>query len=249
MSIQIWWGAEFSLYLAAEFDWEAVNPKILEQAINISSIGWDKKPNPHYLAKFDVKLTLTKHHSLVPWDGAQSRKTPEGILIDSAYQPEKYTLTLEKGFFQHHVSPTILHNTHLHVNMLFGLCLINPHIRLWTSGYLPTRKWYHMMGSLNGLSLFQGTYFSVAELQCHIILFNSNYDSKQYYQFNVDQGLQDIGLAEYQEQVQIEAATKGYLNHQAVRFQVWNCIQSLELKAECVLRELFIACYLFVNYY
>lgn len=87
------------MYLAAEFDWEVVNPKTLEQAINITSIGWDKKPNPHYLAKFDVKLTLTKRHVLVPWDGAQSKKTPEGILMDSAYQPEKYTLTLEKGAF------------------------------------------------------------------------------------------------------------------------------------------------------
>lgn len=66
MSIQIWWGAEFSLYLAAEFDWEVMNPKILDQALNITRSGWDKKPNPHYLATFDLKLTFTKRHILIP---------------------------------------------------------------------------------------------------------------------------------------------------------------------------------------
>ena len=60
--------------------------------------------------------------------------------------------------------------------------------------------------------------------------FNSNYGSKRYYRFNVDQGLQDVGLAEYQEQGLIEAATEGYLNHQVVRFQVRDCIQNLESK-------------------
>lgn len=57
-----------------------------------------------------------------------------------------------------------------------------------------------------------------------------HYDSKQYFQFNVDQGLQDVGLAEHQEQGLIEAATEGYLDHQAVRFQVRDCIQNLESK-------------------
>lgn len=46
----------------------------------------------------------------------------------------------------------------------------------------------------------------------------------------MDQGLQDVGLAEYQEQGLIEAATEGYLNHQVVRFQVRDCIQNLESK-------------------
>ena len=138
MSIQIWWGAEFSLYLAAEFDWEAVNPKTLEQAINITSIGWDKKPNPHYLAKFDVKLTLTKRHVLVPWDGAQSRKTPEGILMDSAYQAEKYTLTLEKGVFP---TPCVANNpTQYPFTYKYALLLIfdkspYPSLDKWVPAY------------------------------------------------------------------------------------------------------------------
>ena len=63
-----------------------------------------------------------------------------------------------------------------------------------------------------------------------IAKWRESYDSKRYFRFNVDQGLQDVRLAEYQEQGLIEAATEGYLNHQAVRFQVRDCIQNLELK-------------------
>ena len=63
-----------------------------------------------------------------------------------------------------------------------------------------------------------------------IAKWRQHYDSKQYFWFNVDQGLQDVGLAEYQEQGLIEAATEGYLDHQAVRFQVRDCIQNLESK-------------------
>lgn len=63
-----------------------------------------------------------------------------------------------------------------------------------------------------------------------IAKWRQHYDGKRYFRFNVAQGLQDVGLAEYQEQGRIEAATEGYLDHQAVRFQVRNCIQNLESK-------------------
>ena len=35
----------------------------------------------------------------MPWDGAQSQKSPKGILRDSAYQPKTYAICLEKGVF------------------------------------------------------------------------------------------------------------------------------------------------------
>jgi hypothetical protein len=57
-----------------------------------------------------------------------------------------------------------------------------------------------------------------------------HFDEKRYFRFNVDQGLQNIGLAEYQEQGAIEAATDGYLDHQAQKFRVRDCIQNLKLK-------------------
>lgn len=57
-----------------------------------------------------------------------------------------------------------------------------------------------------------------------------HYRSKRYFRFNVEQGLQEVGLAEYQEQGRIEAATEGYLDHQTVEFQLRDCIQNLGLK-------------------
>jgi hypothetical protein len=44
-----------------------------------------------------------------------------------------------------------------------------------------------------------------------------HYDEKRYFRFNVNQGLQDVGLAEYKEQGRIEATTDEYLRHQAQR--------------------------------
>lgn len=57
-----------------------------------------------------------------------------------------------------------------------------------------------------------------------------HFDEKRYFRFNVDQGLQNVGLAEYQEQGAIEAATDGYLDHQGQEFWVRDCIQNLKLK-------------------
>ena len=57
-----------------------------------------------------------------------------------------------------------------------------------------------------------------------------HFDEKRYFRFNVDQGLQDIGLDEYQKKGAIEAATVGYLTRTAQKFQVRDCIQNLRLK-------------------
>lgn len=57
-----------------------------------------------------------------------------------------------------------------------------------------------------------------------------HFDEKRYFRFNVDQGLQNVGLAEYQEQGAIEAATYGYLDHQGQESRVRDCIQNLKLK-------------------
>ncbi|PYH40038.1 phospholipase, patatin family protein, partial [Aspergillus saccharolyticus JOP 1030-1] len=57
-----------------------------------------------------------------------------------------------------------------------------------------------------------------------------HYNSKRYFRFNVEQGLQEVGLAEYQDQGLIEAATQGYLDHQTVDFRVRDCIENLESK-------------------
>ncbi|KAI9776224.1 MAG: hypothetical protein M1816_005406, partial [Peltula sp. TS41687] len=57
-----------------------------------------------------------------------------------------------------------------------------------------------------------------------------HFDENRYFRFNVDQGLQGIGLAEYKEQGTIEAATREYLRHQNQKFRVRDCIQNLRQK-------------------
>ncbi|KAF1970199.1 hypothetical protein BU23DRAFT_601125 [Bimuria novae-zelandiae CBS 107.79] len=50
-----------------------------------------------------------------------------------------------------------------------------------------------------------------------------HFDEKPYFRFNVEQGLQDIGLEEYKKKGAIEAASEGYLAHMAQKF--WNLKQ------------------------
>lgn len=57
-----------------------------------------------------------------------------------------------------------------------------------------------------------------------------HFDQKRYFRFNVHQGLQSVGLAEYREQGAIEAATIDYLGDQEERFRVRDCVRNLKLK-------------------
>lgn len=64
-----------------------------------------------------------------------------------------------------------------------------------------------------------------------------HFDEKRYYRFNVEQGLQDIGLNEYKKKGSIEAATEGYLTHMAQKFRVRDCIQNLRLKQSVYIED------------
>jgi hypothetical protein len=57
-----------------------------------------------------------------------------------------------------------------------------------------------------------------------------HFDKNRYFRFNVDQGLQNIGLDEFKMNGAIKAATEGYLTHVAQRHRVRDCIQNLRLK-------------------
>ena len=63
-----------------------------------------------------------------------------------------------------------------------------------------------------------------------IAKWRQHFDEKRYFRLNVEQGLQSVGLAEYQQQGAIKAATENYLNHQAQKFRVRNCVQNLKDK-------------------
>lgn len=57
-----------------------------------------------------------------------------------------------------------------------------------------------------------------------------HFDEKRYFRFNVHQGLQDVGLAECQQQGAIEAATDEYLDDQEQRSRLRDCVLNLKQK-------------------
>ncbi|KAF2135141.1 uncharacterized protein K452DRAFT_239881 [Aplosporella prunicola CBS 121167] len=57
-----------------------------------------------------------------------------------------------------------------------------------------------------------------------------HFDQKRYFRFNVQQGLQDIGLEEYEKQGAIEAATDAYLSEIAQKFSLRDCASNLKQK-------------------
>jgi hypothetical protein len=65
-----------------------------------------------------------------------------------------------------------------------------------------------------------------------------HFDKKRFFRFNVEQGLQDVGLAEYQQRGLIEAATQEYVGHQNQKFRVRDCVENLKQK-QCVYLEEF----------
>ena len=55
-------------------------------------------------------------------------------------------------------------------------------------------------------------------------------DDKRYFRFNVQQGLQNVGLDENEKRGTMDAATEAYLRHQEQKFRVRDCIQNMKLK-------------------
>jgi predicted acylesterase/phospholipase RssA len=57
-----------------------------------------------------------------------------------------------------------------------------------------------------------------------------HFDESRYFRFNVEQGLQNIGLDECNNKGVIESATESYLTHTTLKLRVRDCIHNLRLK-------------------
>ncbi|KAI9654122.1 MAG: hypothetical protein M1829_000976 [Trizodia sp. TS-e1964] len=55
-------------------------------------------------------------------------------------------------------------------------------------------------------------------------------DQNRFFRYNVDQGLQNVGLEEYRRQPEIEAATQNYLINQTQKFSLRDCAQNIGSK-------------------
>ncbi|KAK4919928.1 hypothetical protein LTR49_012526 [Elasticomyces elasticus] len=62
-------------------------------------------------------------------------------------------------------------------------------------------------------------------------------DNGRFFRFNVDQGLQNVGLADYQQEGRIDASTTTYLNHQMQLSRVRDCVKRLVLKQSVFTNE------------
>jgi predicted acylesterase/phospholipase RssA len=64
-----------------------------------------------------------------------------------------------------------------------------------------------------------------------------HFDQNRYFRLNVEQGLQEVGLAEYKEQGRIETATNQYLDDQQQIFRVRDCVKNLKEKQSVYLED------------
>ena len=60
-----------------------------------------------------------------------------------------------------------------------------------------------------------------------IARWRGHFDENRYFRFNVEDGLQNVGLAEYKEQGRIEEATDQYLDHTVRISRIRDCVENL----------------------
>lgn len=63
------------------------------------------------------------------------------------------------------------------------------------------------------------------------------YEGKRYFRFNVQQGLQGVGLEEYKQEALIDAATAEYMDAHETKSAAQECAMNLKQK-QCMLTEL-----------
>lgn len=93
--------AELLLWIAAEFEWKLQNIESLDQNVDLKNVIDDARKNhPRLVGRFTIELTLSKRCFPRLRQSVQGRKCNESLLIDDAFLPKTYTITLEKGFFK-----------------------------------------------------------------------------------------------------------------------------------------------------
>lgn len=90
---------ELIVLVAAEFEWENLGLKALDQIIinNTNSNSSDTSSKDlAWIIQFDMRLTLTKRRVPLPDDPENRRKLNEYWLKEDAFMPQTYTVHLDK---------------------------------------------------------------------------------------------------------------------------------------------------------
>ncbi len=86
------------------------------------------------------------------------------------------------------------------------------------------------MDTLKGIAIETERTADSSQLETEI------FQKKRYFRYNVAQGLQSVGLEEYQKQPEIETVSLTYLTAQEQKFSVRDCARNLRAK-QCVFVE------------
>ncbi|KAG9235350.1 acyl transferase/acyl hydrolase/lysophospholipase [Amylocarpus encephaloides] len=70
-----------------------------------------------------------------------------------------------------------------------------------------------------------------------IVKWRKHFDENRYFRFNVDQGLQSVGLDEYKQHGVMESVTERYLVNQVQKNRMRDCIKNLRLKESVYIVE------------
>ncbi|KAK5219249.1 hypothetical protein LTR72_008431 [Exophiala xenobiotica] len=92
------------------------------------------------------------------------------------------------------------------------------------------------------LSFFTKTLLGItteteATAEKFVLRWRQPYDQARYFRLNVEQGLQDVGLAEYKEQGRIEVATDQYLDEQQQISRMRACVGNLKAKQSVYIED------------
>lgn len=90
---------ELIVWIAAEFEWENLGSKALDQIIIYNNDSNTGSKGLSQISQFDMRLALTKHRILLRDEPDNRRQLNEHCVTEDAFKPNTYTVHLENGIF------------------------------------------------------------------------------------------------------------------------------------------------------
>lgn len=125
---------ELIVWISAEFEWENLGSKVLDQIIIENNNSNTSSKGLPQISQFDMRLTHTKRRIPLRDDPDNRRQLNEHWLIEDAFMPNTYAVHLEKGIF---LTPEVAKTPkNFPDTKRYTLCLV-----FNTSPYPPPHQW------------------------------------------------------------------------------------------------------------